>query len=209
MWRLSAIQGRKAVRIVARQGSWTQIQRAASTIPSKPSPIGTPSDETRNHRRPRITVRKFYSDTRVLKKSTGPPAVSSWNLGDDEEDEELDRHNIDLLDVDPEDPDDIPDLLDHRFRSLDDDDEDDAEEREQYRLQQESINDELDQRKGRPWKDPWEISEDQWMQSDTGPNSIPDWSPSLVSRIAQERLQVLSVEGALVYCCVRRGSYDK
>eukprot|EP00536_Pseudo-nitzschia_multiseries_P013392 jgi/Psemu1/211481/e_gw1.570.31.1 len=106
-----------------------------------------------------------------------------------------------MIDADPNDPDDIPDLLDHRFRSLDDDDIDDIdeekndeEERENYRIQQEDINDELDQRKGRPWRDPWEITEDQWMASDTGPDSIPDWSPSFVSRIAQERLRVLSAE---------------
>jgi hypothetical protein len=76
------------------------------------------------------------------------------------------------------------------------DDDDGEEEREQYRLQQERVNDELDNRKGRPWKDPWEISEDQWMQSDTNSDSLPDWSPAYVSRISLERLQVLPIEGA-------------
>eukprot|EP00531_Pseudo-nitzschia_arenysensis_P014833 CAMPEP_0116137488 /NCGR_PEP_ID=MMETSP0329-20121206/12273_1 /TAXON_ID=697910 /ORGANISM="Pseudo-nitzschia arenysensis, Strain B593" /LENGTH=642 /DNA_ID=CAMNT_0003632403 /DNA_START=284 /DNA_END=2212 /DNA_ORIENTATION=+ len=97
--------------------------------------------------------------------------------------------------MDPNDPDDIPDFLDEEDFSYNNDDDDDGEEeREQYRLQQEKVNDELDNRKGRPWKDPWEISEEQWMASDTSSENLPDWNPSFVSRISQERLQVLSVE---------------
>jgi len=93
--------------------------------------------------------------------------------------------------MDLNDPDDIPDFLDDDDFFQQDDGE---EEREQYRLQQEKVNDELDSRKGRPWKDPWEISEEQWMASDTSSESLPDWNPSFVSRISQERLQILSVE---------------
>ena len=99
--------------------------------------------------------------------------------------------------MNPEDPDDIPDFV------LDDLDASanallqDEEEREQYRLQQEKVNDELDNRQGRPWKDPWEIKEEQWMASDTSSESLPDWNPSFVSRISMERLQVLPNEGAL------------
>lgn len=99
--------------------------------------------------------------------------------------------------MDPNDPDDIPDFLDDDDFFQQDDGE---EEREQYRLQQEKVNDELDSRKGRPWKDPWEISEEQWMASDTSSESLPDWNPSFVSRISQERLQILSVEGAFLLC---------
>jgi len=158
----------------------------------------------------------FKPKSRGEETSSSPSSSSSWHLGDDVDDEELDRIAIKTntkAHIDNVDPDDIPDLLDYRFRSLDDDgdlrdgdgdgdglddydddDDDDDEQRELYRIQQESINDELDQRKGRPWRDPWEITEDQWMASDTGPDSIPDWSPSFVSRIAQERLQILSAQ---------------
>lgn len=99
-------------------------------------------------------------------------------------------------DVDPNDPDDIPDFLDEddfaSYKLVDEEEE----AREQYRLQQEKVNDELDNRKGRPWKDPWEIKEEQWMATDTSSDSLPDWNPSFVSRISLERLQVLSAEGA-------------
>ncbi len=98
--------------------------------------------------------------------------------------------------MDPNDPDDIPDFLDEddfaSYKLVDEEEE----AREQYRLQQEKVNDELDNRKGRPWKDPWEIKEEQWMATDTSSDSLPDWNPSFVSRISLERLQVLSAEGA-------------
>jgi len=102
---------------------------------------------------------------------------------------------------DPDDPDDIPDFLDNEdfarmVRDVGDgnDDDDEEEARERYRLRQEKVNDELDSRKGRPWRDPWDIKEELWMQSDTSSDGLPDWSPSYVSRVSQERLQVLSAE---------------
>ena len=102
----------------------------------------------------------------------------------------------DDADIDPDDPDDIPDFLDEddfaSYKLVDEEEE----AREQYRLQQEKVNDELDNRKGRPWKDPWEIKEEQWMATDTSSDSLPDWNPSFVSRISLERLQVLAAEGA-------------
>jgi len=142
----------------------------------------------------RKLVRCFHTTNNSYKKKSGAEiSASSWNMDDEDEDED-----------DEEDM-----LLDHRIRSMNEfeDDYDDEqangltnsseeeeEERERYRLQQQAINDDLDQRKGRPWRDPWEITDDQWAAIDTGPDSIPDWNPSFVSRVALERLQVLSVE---------------
>jgi hypothetical protein len=76
----------------------------------------------------------------------------------------------------------------------DDDNDDDEEERaamrnKEYREKQEEIQRELDSRKGRPWKDPWAITEEQWM-SNTMFDDVPNWSPELVSRISQERVRV-------------------
>jgi len=81
-------------------------------------------------------------------------------------------------------------LRDHETNDKQDDDE----ERERYRIQQEKVNHELDSRKGRPWRDPWEIKEEQWTSSDTSSENLPDWSPAFVSRISLERLQVLPIE---------------
>ena len=75
----------------------------------------------------------------------------------------------------------------------DDDDEDEemaARLDDEYRQKQEEIQRELDSREGRPWKDPWAIKEEQWM-STAGFDDLPDWSPDRVSRISQERVQVL------------------
>jgi hypothetical protein len=109
--------------------------------------------------------------------------------------------------VDPNDPDDVSDFLDDEefANSLRDTmeatiEEYGDEEREEYRLQQEKVNEELDNRKGRPWRDPWEISEQQWMSSDTSSESLPDWSPSFVSRISLERLQVLTIDEGMLRC---------
>jgi len=100
--------------------------------------------------------------------------------------------------IDPNDPDDVPDFLDDyddgfsgNNKGIEDTEE---QERELYRMQQEKVNDELDNRKGRPWKDPYEIKEEQWMASDTSSDNLPDWSPSFVSRISLERLQVLPTD---------------
>jgi hypothetical protein len=75
----------------------------------------------------------------------------------------------------------------------DNDDDDDDEEAgsldEEYRRKQEEIQAELDSRTGRPWKDPWEIKEEQWMTS-TKFDDLPDWSPEHVSRISQERVKI-------------------
>ena len=72
---------------------------------------------------------------------------------------------------------------------FDDDDGDDDDEGalfdKEYRRKQEEIQRELDSRTGRPWTDPWEISEEQWMNSTTSMDDLPDWSPEFVSRISQ------------------------
>lgn len=128
-----------------------------------------------------------YQRSRYFHTSPFVGAKPSW---------ELDNDNID-----PNDPDAIPDFLDDEDfanslrESIDATIEENGdEEREQYRLQQQKVNEALDNRKGRPWRDPWEISEQQWMSSDTSSESLPDWSPSFVSRISLERLQILTID---------------
>ena len=153
-------------------------------------PISTQQQQQQQQQQPlpNKQVRWFHASSR-----TG--AKQRYGIGMDDNSSSIDD------DIDPDDPDDIPDFLDNEdfARMVGDDiyndgDDDDAEEeaRERYRLQQEKVNDELDSRKGRPWRDPWEIHDDLWMQSDTSSDSLPDWSPSYVSRVSQERLQVLS-----------------
>ena len=58
-----------------------------------------------------------------------------------------------------------------------------------YRRKQEEIQRELDSRTGRPWTDPWEITQEQWMSTQTA-DDLPNWSPEFVSRISQERVQL-------------------
>jgi hypothetical protein len=74
----------------------------------------------------------------------------------------------------------------------DDDDDDDQQGRlnDEYRKKQEEIQRELDTRKGRPWTDPWEITDEQWM-STTSHDDLPDWTPELVSRFSQEKVKIL------------------
>lgn len=81
---------------------------------------------------------------------------------------------------------------DDGFDGDDDDDDDDQEGRfnDEYRKRQEEIQRELDARKGRPWTDPWEIKDEQWM-STTSHDDLPDWTPELVSRVSQERVKIL------------------
>lgn len=121
----------------------------------------------------------------------------SWGPGDTDNDE-TDGGKKTINDMDPDDPDDVPDFLDdddllYNQQQGDNDRyfDDGEEERERYRLQQETVNDELDSRKGRPWTDPWEIKEEQWFSTDTNSENLPDWSPNFVSRISLEKLQVL------------------
>jgi hypothetical protein len=85
---------------------------------------------------------------------------------------------------------------DMEFYNPDDfDDEDDEDEDEAARLdeenrrKQEEIQRELDTRTGRPWTDPWKITEEQWMSTTTY-EDLTDWSPEYVSRISQERVKI-------------------
>ena len=73
----------------------------------------------------------------------------------------------------------------------DDDDDDDKESRlnDEYRKKQEEIQRELDTRRGRPWTDPWEIKDEQWMSTTTH-DDLPDWTPELVSRVSQEKVKI-------------------
>jgi hypothetical protein len=69
----------------------------------------------------------------------------------------------------------------------DDEEEDDAWAEEEERRQQ--VRDELDQRKGRGWSDPWEITDEDWMQKRVF-DDLVDWTPALCSRISMERVKV-------------------
>jgi hypothetical protein len=69
----------------------------------------------------------------------------------------------------------------------DDDDEGDAEEEAERRQQQ--VRDELDERKGRGWSDPWEITDEDFMQRRVL-DDLPDWTPGLCSRISLERVKI-------------------
>lgn len=82
------------------------------------------------------------------------------------------------------------------YSQLVDDDSDDEEDgnallTEEYKRKQEAIKQELDSRTGRVWKDPWEISEEQWMSAASFDN-LPQWTPEFVSRVSQERVQIHS-----------------
>mmetsp|Transcript_49332 Transcript_49332/g.75067 ORF Transcript_49332/g.75067 Transcript_49332/m.75067 type:complete len:663 (-) Transcript_49332:73-2061(-) len=81
-------------------------------------------------------------------------------------------------------------FADTGFDDDDDDDDEAARVDKDYRRKQEEIQRELDSRTGRPWTDPWEISEEQWMSSASSMNDLPDWSEEYVSRISQERVKV-------------------
>lgn len=63
-----------------------------------------------------------------------------------------------------------------------------AEEEDSARRQ--AVRDELDQRTGRLWSDPWEIAEDEWYK-DRGFADAPDWTPEVCSRVSSERLVAL------------------
>ena len=82
----------------------------------------------------------------------------------------------------------------------DDDDDDNALYDKEYRRKQEEIQRELDSRTGRPWTDPWEISEEQWMSATSTSMELPDWSPEYVSRISQERVKIHSGMYVLKRC---------
>mmetsp|Transcript_38700 Transcript_38700/g.93554 ORF Transcript_38700/g.93554 Transcript_38700/m.93554 type:complete len:654 (-) Transcript_38700:146-2107(-) len=73
----------------------------------------------------------------------------------------------------------------------DNEDDEDALLTEEYKRKQEAIQQELDSRTGRVWKDPWEISEEQWM-STASYDDLPQWTPEFVSRVSQERVNIHS-----------------
>lgn len=109
--------------------------------------------------------------------------AASWNL-DDLQNDKYDKYDDD---------DDAQMFRTNDYEITEDDedeDEDGAVERERYRLQQIAINAELDTRTGRPWSDPWEITDDQWMNPNSTSETLPDWSPEHVSRISLERIQL-------------------
>ena len=83
---------------------------------------------------------------------------------------------------------------DKEFAQDDNDEEfDDVDPRkkedEEYKQRQQEIREELESRTGRVWKDPWEITDEDWMSNETFEN-LPEFSPDLVSRISQERVKI-------------------
>jgi Mitochondrial ribosomal death-associated protein 3 len=82
--------------------------------------------------------------------------------------------------------------------SLDDstnDDPDSAASAEKLRRAEETRQ-ELLKKKGRGWTDPWDI--DELLESNVDHESLPDWSPQLVSRISQERVQIYNVNDSKI-----------
>jgi len=79
------------------------------------------------------------------------------------------------------------------FDELDFDDfveeEEDDKEWDEEQEKRKQMLDELDQRKGRGWSDPWEITDENWMQRRVL-EDLPDWTPALCSRISVERVKV-------------------
>lgn len=69
----------------------------------------------------------------------------------------------------------------------DDADEEDDEKEEERRQQQ--VRDELDDRKGRGWSDPWEITDEDFMQRRVL-DDLPNWTPGLCSRVSLERVKI-------------------
>jgi hypothetical protein len=60
--------------------------------------------------------------------------------------------------------------------------------REEERLRKEEVKEEIAAKKGRGWTDPWDLQE--MYESKIDYEQLPDWAPSLVSRISQERVQI-------------------
>ena len=212
MWRISAMAMRP--KRAGTRRCWKDTTRAFSAIPihtgqpqiqqreaasiSTSTSISTSISITMTILRQKNQPLLNYQRSRYFHTSPFVGAKPSWELDND-------------IDIDPNDPDAIPDFLDDEdfANSLRENidatiEENGDEEREQYRLQQQKVNEALDNRKGRPWRDPWEISEQQWMSSDTSSESLPDWSPSFVSRISLERLQILTIDEGMLRCVALR-----
>jgi hypothetical protein len=187
----------------------TAVMRSSSSLTSSSSIINNniPSlispSTSRQHQHRGQSFRFFATDNDDSEK--GKDTKTTWDLDD----------------IDLNDPDDIPHYDD------DDDDfeigdmfagsgsaggddinqtEEDDEERERYRIAQEVINAELDSRTGRPWQDPWHISEEQWMSSNTTQENLADWSPDFVSRVSLERIHILESKFShvlVLYACFK------
>jgi hypothetical protein len=69
------------------------------------------------------------------------------------------------------------------------DDEDEEDDEKEAELRQQQVRDELDGRKGRGWSDPWEITDEDFMQRRVL-DDLPDWTPGLCSRISLERVKI-------------------
>lgn len=78
---------------------------------------------------------------------------------------------------------------------LDEGDEITAKE-EEKRRRAEDIRESLKQKKGRGWTDPWDL--DEMLESNLDFDTLPDWAPSLVSRVSQERVQVYSKDNSTI-----------
>jgi len=145
----------------------------------------------RSHRH-RISSRLLlarWNDSEVIAERSGARLFSRRFRGledpDEEEREEIGRKKLSsrtAADMD---------FYTQMADEIEEEDEGDEAARldEEYRLKQEEIHLELDSRTGRPWTDPWDITEEQWMSTTTY-DDLPDWSPEYVSRISQERVKI-------------------
>lgn len=75
------------------------------------------------------------------------------------------------------------------FEDSYDQDQDQSDEEEEELEQRQQVRDELDQRKGRGWSDPWEITDEDFMQR-RFLDDLPDWTPGLCSRISMDRVKI-------------------
>ena len=63
------------------------------------------------------------------------------------------------------------------------------EEEMRRKEEQQRIREELDARTGRGWSDPWELT-DEILHTTKYLNEVPDWQPSMASRISLDRVQI-------------------
>lgn len=60
---------------------------------------------------------------------------------------------------------------------------------EQQELKRQAIRTEIDSRTGRLWKDPWQITDDDWSAGKSY-DDLPDWNDTICSRVSLERVVV-------------------
>jgi hypothetical protein len=192
----------------------TAVMRSSSSssivgnnLPSLISP-----STSRQHQNHRGQILRFFATDNDNDNEKADTNKSTWDL----DNTDFDNFNDDDDDDDDDDDFQIGDIFTGSSGGDDADSsinqtEEENEERERYRLAQEVINAELDTRTGRPWQDPWHISEEQWMSTNTTQENLADWSPDFVSRVSLERIQILESKFYLLFvlslCSKTTGNY--